>query len=200
MEASHRAVALYGRFSPGVRDRLQHQIVSAGGLVARDLTRRSDAFVVGALAMALIDSGALAGRLRTARKRGVPVHGERAFAAALAGRAKEDPATLPLATALSQTTLTPDDADILSAFDLIVVSDGNCRFGDAGTIRTAAELLGRGRSVADVVILARARDLAPLGRHKIVLTPSGEGALQWQEGLTTWKARAISRSTRITRA
>jgi tetratricopeptide (TPR) repeat protein len=31
----------------------------------------------------------------------------------------------------------------------------------------------------------RARDLSPLGRHKIVLTAQGEAALQWDDGLTT---------------
>ncbi|HZZ37376.1 MAG TPA: tetratricopeptide repeat protein [Caulobacteraceae bacterium] len=185
MDLRNCAVALYGRFSPGARDRLERRIVGDGGLVARDLTRRSDALVVGSLATALIDSGALGARLRTARERAVPIHGERAFIAALAGEPPER-AQLPLATALSQTALTPDDADFLAAFDLIAVADDCCRFGDVSAIRTAAELLGHGRSRGDAVrILARARDLAPLGRHKIVLTPSGEAALQWQDGLTT---------------
>jgi len=180
------AVALYGRFSPGTRDRLQRRIVGGGGQVARDLTRRSDVLVVGSLATPLIDGGALTARLRSARERGVPVAGERSFSAMLSGEAVEASATLPLSTALSQTPLTRDDADILAAFDLIVVTGENCRFGDAATIRTATDLIDRGRSRADVVrILMRARDLSPLGRHKIVLTPSGEAALQWQDGLTT---------------
>lgn len=181
-----RAVALYGRFSPGVRERLAVQIALGGGHVARDLTRRSDVLVVGALATTLIDSGALSARLKSAAERGVPVQGERAFAAALTAETSEAAPTLPLATALAQTQLTRDDAEILAAFDLIVVEGDSCRFGDAATIRTAGELLGRGRSRADVVrILTRARDLSPLGRHKIVLTGSGEAALQWQDGLTT---------------
>jgi tetratricopeptide (TPR) repeat protein len=185
MDLRNCAVALYGRFSPGVRDRLERRIVGDGGLVARDLTRRSDAFIVGSLATALIDSGALTARLLVARERGVPVHGERAFLGALIGEPAER-AQLPLSTALSQTTLTPDDADVLAAFDLISLAEGCCRFGDVGVIRTAAELMQHGRSRGDAVrILARARDLAPLGRHKIVLTPSGEAALQWQDGMTT---------------
>jgi tetratricopeptide (TPR) repeat protein len=180
-----RAVALYGRFSPGVRERLVVQIVRGGGHVARDLTRGSHLLVVGALATTLIDSGALSARLRSAAERGVPVKGERAFATGLAG---EEPAaaTLPMPTALAQIPLTRDDADVLAAFDLIVIERDNCRFGDAATLRTAGELLSRGRSLADAVrILTRARDLAPLGRHRVVLTGSGEAALQWQDGLTT---------------
>lgn len=182
----NRVVALYGRFSSGDRDRLQRRIVHGGGRVARDLTRSSDVLVVGALAAGLIDSGALPSRLRAARERGVPIRGERAFAAELAGETPRGASTLPLATALSQTTLTREDADILAAFDLIALKDDRCRFGDAGVIRTAGELRDGGRSRADVVrILARARDLAPLGRHRIVLTPSGEAALKWEDGLTS---------------
>ncbi|HLZ83371.1 MAG TPA: tetratricopeptide repeat protein [Caulobacteraceae bacterium] len=181
-----RAVALYGRFSPGVRERLVVQIVRGGGHVARDLTRGSDLLVVGALATTLIDSGALSARLKSAAERGVPVKGERAFTAGLSGDGSGAAPTLPLSTALAQTPLTRDDAEVLAAFDLIVVEQDRCRFGDAATLRTAGELSGRGRSLADVVrILMRARDLSPLGRHKIVLTPSGDAALQWEDGLTT---------------
>ena len=191
MDVRNRSIALYGRFSPGARDRLSRDIVGRGGTVARDLTRRSDVLVVGALAGVLIGSGALAARLTAARERGLPVLGERALAAALAGEAAA-PATLPIATALAQTPLTPDDLDMLAAFDLIAVAASHVRFADAGVIRTAAELLSYGRPLADVVgILARARDLSPRGRHKIVLTPSGEAALQWDEGLTTLEGQGF---------
>jgi tetratricopeptide (TPR) repeat protein len=186
MDLRNRAVALYGRFSPRVRDRLQAEIVRGGGLVSRDLTRRSDVFVVGSLASALVDTGALQARLHMARERNVPTLGERAFAEALADHESNGAATLPLATALSETIVTREDADMLAVFDLIVVSGDNCRFGDAAILRTASELLGRGRSRGEVVrILMRARDLSPTGRHKIILTPSGEAALQWRDGLTT---------------
>jgi hypothetical protein len=68
----------------------------------------------------------------------------------------------------------------------------HCRFGDPGVIRTAGELLNHGRALSDVVrILARARDLAPVGRHKIVLTTSGEAALQWSRGLTSLEGQGF---------
>jgi tetratricopeptide (TPR) repeat protein len=185
MDLGGRSVALYGRFLPGARDRLQRQILDAGGLVARDLTRRSHLLVVGSLASALVDSGALGARLRTAREHNVPVLGERAFVIALDG-GPQPAATLPLATALAQTGLTRADAGVLAAFDLIALTGEACRFGDAGVLRTAAELLSAGRSLGHVArILAQARDLAPLGRHTIVLTASGEAALQWDDGLTS---------------
>ena len=136
MELKGRTVALYGRFSPGVRHRLERQITDRRGHMLRDLTRHAGVFVVGALAGALIDSGALGARLRSARERGVPVLGERAFAAVLSGEAGESP-TLPLATALGPTTLTRDDAVLLAAFDLIETDGEACRFADAGVIRTA---------------------------------------------------------------
>lgn len=186
MDLRDRAIALYGRFSHGERERLGEAIERAGGLVARDLTRRSDAFVVGALATALIESGALSERIQAARSRGVPVLGERAFAASLAAGAAGPAATLPLATALADTPLTAADAEVLAAFDLIAVEGDRCRFGDAQAIRTAADLMSHGRSLAEAVrILARARALAPRGRYRIVLTPAGDAALKWADGLTT---------------
>jgi tetratricopeptide (TPR) repeat protein len=192
MDVRNRAIALYGRFSPGVRDQLQRKIVGRGGLVARDLTRRSDAFVVGALATTLIDSGGLGARLRSARERGIPVSGERAFTAAFSGPKAADATSLPLSTALGKASLSREDADLLAAFDLIEIVRDHCRFGDAGVLRTAAELLDHGRSRGDVIrILMRARDLAPVGRHKVVLTPSGEAALQWSHGLTSLEGQGF---------
>ena len=192
MDVRDRAFALYGRFSPGVRDQFQRKIVRGGGLVARDLTRRSDAFVVGALATSLIDSGALGERLASARERGVRVRSERAFAAELSGEAAPSAVSLPLSTALAQSKLTREDADLLSAFDLIEIEAEQCRFGDVGVMRTAVELLGQGRSRADTTrILMRARALAPVGLHKIVLTASGEAALQWSHGLTSLEGQGL---------
>lgn len=192
MDLADRVVALYGRFSPGVREALQQAIARAGGQVARDLTSRSDVLVVGSLAATLIDSGALAARIAAAEARGVAVMGERAFARAVAGKAAAVAATLPLSTALAQTALTPADAAVLAAFDLIELSGDACRFGDAGVIRSAADLIAQGRSLGDAVrILARARDLAPAGRRKIVLTSAGEAALQWDEGRTTLEGQGV---------
>lgn len=192
MDLRDRAIALYGRFSHGTRDALARRIEAAGGQVARDFTRRSDALVVGALAAPLADSGALSARIAAARARGVPVMGERAFTAALAGEAAAAPATLPLATALADTRMTAADAEVLAAFDLIGLNGSACRFGDAAVIRTAAELVAHGRSLGEAVrILARARDLSPRGRHRIVLTPTGEAALQWPDGLTTLEGQGV---------
>lgn len=186
MDLYRRSVALYGRFSAGQRDRLHAEITQRGGMVARDLTRRSDFLVIGRFSTAFIDSGLLSSRLQSAKAREVPVWGERSFAAALSSEATHDAPTLPLEQALAPTSLTREDAALLAAFDLIVVEHDNCRFGDVAVIRTANDLLKQGRSLGDVVrILARARDLAPTGRHKIVLLPSGNAALQWDKGLTT---------------
>lgn len=185
MDVRDRAIALYGRFQAGARERLAGEIEARGGVVARDLTRRSDALVVGELATALVDSGALPQRIGAARARGVPVLGERSFAAALAGEAAAE-ATLPLATALAGTALSAQDAQVLAAFDLIGLDGDRTRFGDAQLIRTAADLVSGGRTLGGVVrILARARDLSPRGRYRIVLTPAGDAALKWADGLTT---------------
>jgi tetratricopeptide (TPR) repeat protein len=185
MDLAGRSVSLYGRFSQGNRERFQAEIALRGGTVVRDLTRRSDLLVIGAHATALIDSGALQQRLRTAVERRVPILGEKRFAAALAGL-HADTATLPLAKVLAQAKLTFEDAQLLAAFDLIALSEENCRFADAAMLRTAGELAQKLRSRGDIVrILSRAQALAPEGRHKIVLTDEGLAALQWEGGLTT---------------
>jgi hypothetical protein len=186
MKLSHQVVALYGRFSAGARERLVREIKAKGGSVARDLTRRSDLFVVGALATALIDTGSLLKRIRNARQRKVPVLSEKAFATLLHDEAAPDPATLPLATAIGTTALSRDDAEVFAAFGLIVLEDDMVRFADAATLRTAAELLGQGRSRAEAVrILSEAKESAPTGRHRIVVSPDGGAALKWDNGLTT---------------
>ncbi len=191
MQLRGRSVALYGRFSSGQRDELQRRVLRGRGSVTRDLTRRSDLLVVGSEAARLADSGALQQRLAAAKARGTPVLGERSFARALDGAAPE-PGTLPLSTALAGTGLARAAAELLAAFDLIGLDGEACRFGDAGVIRTAGELIGGGRSPADAVrILARARDMAPVGRHKIVLTASGEAALQWDDGRTTLEGQGV---------
>lgn len=192
MDLRDRAIALYGRFSSRARERLQRAIRKAGGDVARDLTRRSDLLVIGALAAPLVDNGALAARLAAARERDVPVLGERSFAALLAGKPPRPAATLPLATALAETPLGRADAEVLAAFDLIQLDGPACGFADAGVLRTAGELMAAGRSLGQAVaILTRARDLAPRGRHRIVLAPSGEAALQWADGLTSLEGQGL---------
>lgn len=186
MDVRNRAIALYGRFSAGERERLAAGIEQQGGHVARDLTRSSDVLVVGALATALIDSAALGERIRAARARGVPVLAERPFAAALAGQPPGPAATLPLAAAMADTRMGLDTVEVLAAFDLVRLDGDKTRFGDAQALKTTADLLAHGRTLGEVVrILVRARDLAPRGRHRIVLTPGGDAALQWADGLTT---------------
>jgi tetratricopeptide (TPR) repeat protein len=192
MDLPDRAIALYGRFSPGARERLAAEIERQGGLVARDLTRRSDMLVVGALATALIDSGALSQRTQAARARDVPVLGERSASAVLAGEPAGPAVTLPLATALAGAALGQEGAEVLAAFDLIALEAGKVRFGDAQVLRTAADLMDNGRTLGEAVrILARARDLAPRGRYRIVLTPGGEAALKWADGFTTLEGQGV---------
>jgi len=191
MQLGDRVVALYGRFQPGGRDRLQRAVLRAGGTVARDLTQRTDILVVGGLAAALVDNGALGRRLAAARARQVPVLGERAFAAALARKAPE-PATLPLSSALADPALSRQDADVLAAFDLIALEGDLCRFADAGVLRTAAELIRAGRSLGEAMrILVQVRDQAPRGRHKVALTATGGAVLEWADGLTNLAGQGL---------
>jgi tetratricopeptide (TPR) repeat protein len=185
MELAGRTVALYGRFSAGLRDRLAREVLRQGGAVARDFTRQSDALVIGGLATGLIDSGALGARLAAAHARGVRVYGERSFAGALTGKKDSAPPTYPLASALSNIALSRDDAEIFAAFDLAVIDGDQCRFADVAVLRTAAELREAGSPLSQAArILMQARDTAPTGRRRLVVTSAGP-ALQWDDGLTT---------------
>ncbi|MGA0603327.1 tetratricopeptide repeat protein [Caulobacter sp. KR2-114] len=192
-----RVIALYGRFSPGGRERLQGQVLAGGGTVARDLTRRSGALVVGAQAWALVDGGALVERLAAARERGLPAYGERSFAALLADDDPRAGATAPLATALAQSGLGREDAEVLAAFDLITLARAEggaetCRFGDPKVMRAAADLLAAGRTPGEVVrLLGEARDKAPVGRHRVVPAHAGAAALQWDDGRTTLEGQGL---------
>jgi tetratricopeptide (TPR) repeat protein len=184
MEFRGESVALYGRFSPGARDRLSAEIVRRGGAVARDFTRRSTLLVIGSLATSLIDGGQLASRLAAARTRAAPVFAERRFEQML--REGLDACTLPLASAETQSGFSRSDIEVFAAFDIVRIEDEKCRFVDATTLKAAARLVQAGRSLSDAVrIMARARDLAPKGPWKIVLDSRGQAALQWEHGLTT---------------
>lgn len=185
MDLKDKSVALYGRFSAGARERLTDELVRRGGRVARDLTRRSDILVIGALASPLVDAGHLAARLSMAHERGVPVFAERRFAEALRGE-NGLAASVPLAAVLAKSDLSREEVEALAAFDIIRVEADHCRFGDAEPLKTAAELLAAGRSLGETVrTLTKARDRAPKGRRKVVLDSRGQAALQWDSGLTT---------------
>jgi tetratricopeptide (TPR) repeat protein len=178
-------VALFGRFSPGMREHLASAILSRGGRAQRDLMRGGDFLVVGAYAISLIDTGALLRRLEVARRRGLAVFGEASFRAALENQEAAAP-TFPLASALSQSGAERDDADLLAAFDLLQIRKEYCRFGDVGVLKTMAELRAAGCLPARAIrILLEAHALAPLGRHKVVLDVAGAPALLWEDGITT---------------
>ncbi|MEJ0065196.1 MAG: hypothetical protein WDM85_06905 [Caulobacteraceae bacterium] len=62
----------------------------------------------------------------------------------------------------------------------------------SGVFRTAGNLLFKTRSMAEVVtIMTRARDRAPMGRHKVVLTRTGVPILQWDDGQTTLEGQGV---------
>ena len=133
---------------PGVREHLAREIVSRSGRVLRDLTRRADILVVGARADSLIDSGALPARLAEAHRRGKGIFSEAAFRRALAGSAPE-PHGFPLATALTQSGATLEDALLLAGFDLVSVKREEYR--DVAVLKAAAALRRDGCSSAQMI-------------------------------------------------
>ncbi len=184
MDLRHKSVAIYGRCTAGMRERFAAEIARRGGVVARDLTRQSDIFVVGALAFPLVDAGHLTARLASARKRRVPVFAERAFDEALRGVAGETP-SLPLAS-IQGVLPSRDAVELFAVFDVVRLHGECCRFRDADALRAGSELVAGGRSLGEAVrILTKARDHAPKGRRKLVLDGGGRPVLRWETGLTT---------------
>ena len=186
MELCSHTIALYGRFSPGVREVFAAKIETAGGRVVRDLTRRADILVIGARADSLIESGALLNRLEVARNNRRAIFGESAFQAIIAAETLPMDATLPLASALQQSGATAEDAALLAAFDLVVLREDKCRFADMSVLRTAGELRSAGCDAVRLVrIIREANRSSPRGRHRVIMTASGAPALEWENGRTT---------------
>lgn len=184
MNLKGKTAALYGRFSSGAHEGLAAEISRRGGAVARDLTRRSDILVVGALAFPLIDAGRLGPRIAAAAARGAPVLAERRFTEFLQGAGDPIEATLPVAS-ISNARLPADALAALAAFDIIRISGDCCRFADAAALKSAAEMLAGGQTLGDVVrTLTELRDHAPAGRRKLVVDRQGRAALQWESGVT----------------
>jgi tetratricopeptide (TPR) repeat protein len=99
---------------------------------------------------------------------------------------------LPLAGIATKTGLTREVLATLAAFDIIRIEGEACRFADGQTLKTAGEIIAAGRSLGDCVrILARARDLAPKGRRRIVLDGAGGAALEWESGRTTLEGQGV---------
>lgn len=191
MELRSRIVALYGRFSSGVRTHLAEEIVARSGRATRDLARQTDILVVGARADTLIDNGALSLRLADARRRGKPVLSEAGFRRAIAGQAADEP-TLPADLALAQSGMSLEDAALLAAFDLIDLKRGFCRFRDVALLKAAAQLKQRGCSAAQIIrILDEARRISPPGRRTVGVSPAGEPVLQWEDGTTTLSGQRL---------
>lgn len=191
MELRARRIALYGRFTPRVRDWLVREIRARGGQAMRDLTRRCDILVIGARADSLIDSGALPGRLADARSWGKLVLSETAFSEAMRSpTAAETP--LPLATALSQSDLDVETVDLLAAFDLVRIHRRHCRFADVGAMKAAATLLAEGSTPATAITaMLQSRATSPKGRHRLALDGRGQPALAWGDEMTALDGQRI---------
>ncbi len=192
MDLRNRILALYGRFSPGLRDELVASIASRGGRVIRDLTERGDILVVGGMAHSLIASGALPARLEIARRGGKAIFSEDVFRSLFAAADARDAPTLPIATALAQSGANDSDADLLAAFGLINLGGDKVRFGDVAMLKTAAALRGAAcTQTAMIRALLNARRSAPAGRYKVVIIAVGEPALEWEDGLTTLEGQGF---------
>lgn len=174
-------VALYGRFRYKTRREIARAAEAAGARTSSDLVRQTTLFVVGAGAVNHIATGHLPARLAAAHARGVPVMGEGRFVLALAGQGEPDP-TFPL----DKVGQRPDHlVEVLSAFDLIYVKSGHCRFADVGAIRSAITLLAEGHALRDVVAILAEHRRAPAGRHSLTVADDGTPLLRWDDGVTT---------------
>lgn len=181
MELRDRPIALYGKFLSCPREAMARRVRDAGGWIARDLTRSTAMLVVGQGALNLIANGLLPERLDRAARRGVPVHDEATFCAMLDG-AEPEAATLPVQRL--NPSLPEGELRLLSAFGLIRMTEGHVRFADAQTVRQAAALRADGHDIVAVIRALRRADAAPTGRRRVITGPTGEAALEWDDGLT----------------
>lgn len=181
MELNGKRLALYGRLLFVPRGDLTAEIVRRGGVVERDLTRRTHILVIGRGASNLIPSGHLVRQLQRAAGQDTLVIGEERLRNLLHGVDEPEP-TYPL------DRLRPEPPEtlalLLNAFDLIHTANAMCRFRDVETLRTAARLFDDGHEMSSVIrILIQARG-APTGRYQIVTDDAGEPRLDWGNALT----------------
>ena len=182
-------VALYGKFLTRPRADFVAAIEARGGVITRDLTRRSRVLVVGHGAVAAIEDGRLEARLVDAMLRDLPFCGETSFWSRLHG-VEPEPPTYPIERI--EPGLGDDDLLLLSVFDLITIGEGaTCRFADVETIGSAARLVASGRTIDCVIATLLKAGKAPRGRRKVVPGPAGEALLEWDDGLTTLDGQGL---------
>ncbi len=188
MMFAEKRVALYGSFLERSRAQACAELEKRGSSVERDLTRRTDVFVVGRGALAFVPGGHLQEKLNAATAQSIPILGEKRIWSAI-----DDKPEPKLTYPLTKVVPTPPDglAQMLHAFDIVQVSDECCGFGDVDLFRTAMRLLDEGHDVSAVIrIMISVRDVAPRGRHKIV-SSSGDARLQWDDAVTELDGQGV---------
>ncbi|MFO1186113.1 MAG: tetratricopeptide repeat protein [Alphaproteobacteria bacterium] len=106
--------------------------------------------------------------------------------AILSGEADDtEPLNVPVEITIKG-AFTLAEAEVIAAYDLVRIERGRCRFGDAATLRAAAELARAGKAMHEIVAILRSvRTIRPLGPHRIVVGPEGQPALEWAGGQVT---------------
>lgn len=174
-------VSLFGRFRLRRREDIARRIWDLGGQTVKDLTRATTLFVVGSGAQNLLPDGRLGRRLSEAKDRGVPVIGEARLLALLDGK-EATVASLPIERAA---VISDDLADVLNAFDLIHLINGQVAFADSDTIKNAARLEARDMLPAEILNALRRRTSSPRGRYQLGADAHGQPVLEWEDGITS---------------
>ncbi len=180
-------VSLFGRFRLQRREDIARRIWNVGGQAVKDLTRATTLFVVGSGAQNLVPDGRLGRRLSEAKARGVPVIGEARLLDLLDGK-EATVASLPIARAA---VISDDLADVLNAFDLIHLQDGQVAFADSDVIKNAARLEAKNMLPVEILTALRRRTTAPRGRHQLGADAHGQPVLEWEDGITNLSGQGM---------
>lgn len=176
-----RIVTIVGRL-----DALPNRLAAAaierqGGIVRRDLRKRTAFLVVGHQALAQLASGRLYDKLDRADQLGATCLSENTLLRALALLpARPDVAgAVTLDELAAQTGLDPMTVRLLVLFDVLQPQDGRCSFRDLVAAREIARLLADGLGLVRIIAGAleagggRSPDDHPLARVKLVSDEGG---------------------------
>lgn len=184
MEIAGVEIALYGRFTPGMRARLAAELAAQGARLGAKPPGCA-VLIIGAQSQALLRRGRLQETLAAAAGRAARILSQARAERLLLHDAPPPPAPTAPLEAVLQGRLTPADAQVLAAFDLITLEGDHCSFADALVLRAAGELAQAGQPWEAIVRALAAAKRAPPGRRRLAADEDGEAVLVWEDGRST---------------
>ncbi len=174
------------------------RLATAGAVIRRGFTRRTDLLVVGRGAYRLLDNGRLEEKLGQADRYGTRCLSEGGLLRLLGLSPPPAPAAaVSLDSVIVQTGLDRATLRLLALFDLMASEQDGLGFRDLVTAREVARLFGDGISLAEIVYgtsrlgpdLDESGVDQPLARFKFVATGEGDLALRFGGGVAEFSGQ-----------